>query len=112
MPFQLVWTAEAQRQYDEILSRAGDISPESQQKSSKQAGLAKQVNKTLALLQRNPRHPGLHAHPYNGYPNPYEPRKPVWEAYVQNKTPGAYRVFWCYGPDKGVITILTITPHP
>jgi len=36
----------------------------------------------------------------------------VFEAYVQNKTPGAYRLFWCYGPDKGQITLIAITPHP
>jgi hypothetical protein len=31
---------------------------------------------------------------------------------TQNRTPGAYRVFWCYGPDQKQITILAITPHP
>jgi hypothetical protein len=38
----------------------------------------------------------------------------VFEAYAQNRTPGAYRIFWCYGPDKdkGDITITAITPHP
>jgi hypothetical protein len=43
----------------------------------------------------------------------------IFEAYAQNNTPGAYRVFWHYGPDaRGVkgrisaITIVAITPHP
>jgi hypothetical protein len=36
----------------------------------------------------------------------------VFESYVQNRTPGAYRVFWCYGPEQGQITIVAITPHP
>ena len=36
----------------------------------------------------------------------------VFEAYVENKTPAAFRVFWYYGPGQGVITILAITPHP
>ena len=31
---------------------------------------------------------------------------------AKNKTPGAYRVFWCYGPNTGEITIIAITPHP
>jgi hypothetical protein len=112
MRFELKWTTEAARQYDEIQAAAGDITPREGGKSSRQAGLARQVNKTLALLQQNPKHPGLNAHPYSGYENPYEPGKSAWEAYVQNKTPGAYRVFWCYGPGRGAITILAITPHP
>ncbi|MEH1962278.1 MAG: hypothetical protein V7L05_20870 [Nostoc sp.] len=36
----------------------------------------------------------------------------IFEAYVENKTPAAFRVFWYYGSEPGVITILTITPHP
>ena len=43
----------------------------------------------------------------------------VFEAYAQNNTPGAYRVFFCYGPDRmdarkrvAVLTIVAITPHP
>jgi len=39
----------------------------------------------------------------------------VWDSYVENKTPGAWRIFWHYGPDEAdqkVITILAITPHP
>ena len=31
---------------------------------------------------------------------------------VQNRTPGALRIFWCYGPKQGEITIFAITPHP
>jgi hypothetical protein len=110
VPFALKWTTEAARHYAEIQDRAG--SARSKGKSSRQAGLLKQVNKTLAMLQRDPRHPGLNAHPYYSYENPFEPGKHVWEAYVQNNTPGAYRVFWCYGPGRGELTILAITPHP
>jgi hypothetical protein len=112
MPFVLAWTVEAERQYADILRRAGDLSQPSARKSSRQAGLAKQVNKTLALLQRDPRHPGLNSHPYSSYQNPFDPQQAVWESYVQNRTPGAYRIFWCYGPDRGQITLLAITPHP
>jgi len=36
----------------------------------------------------------------------------VFEAYAEHPTPAAYRVFWHYGPEKGVITIIAITPHP
>ncbi len=84
----------------------------SKNKFSKQEGLYKQVRKTLLLLSNNPRHPGLKTHEYSGITNPINEKHKVFEAYVQNKTPGAYRVFWCYGPEKEQITIITITPHP
>jgi hypothetical protein len=81
-------------------------------KSSRQEGLFKQVRKTIQLLGENPKHTGLHTHEYSALPNPFNPKEKVFEAYSQNNTPGAYRVFWCYGPDKKQITIIAITPHP
>lgn len=81
-------------------------------KSSRQEGLYDQVAKCLALLQSNPRHPGLHAHEFASIEHPFKEGDKVFEAYAQNQTPSAYRVFWCYGPDKGEITILKIAPHP
>jgi hypothetical protein len=70
----------------------------------------RKVLKTLALMEANLRHPGLKTHKYNSLTGPNE--EEVFEAYVENKTPGAFRVFWYYGPGSGVITILAITPHP
>ena len=77
------------------------------------AGLAKQlkaVRKALALLETNPRHPGLNTHKFSSLKGPGG--EEVFEAYAENKTPAASRVFWYYGPDKKQITILAITPHP
>lgn len=69
----------------------------------------KAVRKTLGLLETNPRHPSLRTHKYETLSNrEYE----VFEAYAENNTPGAYRVFWRYGPGAKEITILAITPHP
>jgi hypothetical protein len=70
----------------------------------------KKVLKTLALMQTNLRHQSLNTHKYENYEGNSE--QDVFESYVENKTPGAFRVFWYYGPNKGVITILAITPHP
>ena len=70
----------------------------------------KKVLKTLGLMQVNLRHQSLKTHKYNNYPG-FE-KQEVFESYVENKTPGAYRVFWIYGEEKGVITILAITSHP
>jgi hypothetical protein len=70
----------------------------------------KKVLKTLALLQINPRHPGLKTHKYQSLNGPNG--EEIFEAYVENKTPAAFRVFWFYGPGKAIITIQAITPHP
>ena len=76
-----------------------------------------QVRKTLGLLETNPRHPSLNTHKYDAISGPNG--EEVFEAYAQNETPGAYRVFFVYGPDRlerrkriAVITMVAITPHP
>jgi hypothetical protein len=70
----------------------------------------KKVMKCLARIQQDPRHPGLNSHIFHSYSAPADEK--VWESYVENNTPGAWRVFWHFGPGEGVITILSITPHP
>lgn len=81
-------------------------------KSSKQEGLLKQVMKCIGFLAENPRHPGLQCHEFTSIEHPYKPGEKVFEAYAQNKTPSAYRIFWCYGPGTSELTIIAITPHP
>ncbi len=116
MNFSLILMDEAQRTYDELRTDAEDVrkarTARMKKKSSKQEGLFKQIHKTLSLLQVNPKHPGLQTHEYDLIENPFDEKQKVFEAYAQNKTPGAYRVFWCYGPGKKEITIIAITPHP
>ncbi|MGH2863063.1 MAG: hypothetical protein ACRDLT_16405 [Solirubrobacteraceae bacterium] len=123
MSFQLRWTSEAATTFSHLQqaaeqssrSRADPASKakgRSRTKSSKQEGLFKQVAKAVQFLQENPRHPGLRTHEYTTLEHPYEPNGKVFEAYAQNRTPGAYRIFWCYGPEKGQITVIAITPHP
>ncbi len=70
----------------------------------------KKILKTLALMETNLRHPGLKTHEYSSLQGPNGEK--VFEAYVENRTPGAFRVFWHYGPEQGILTILAITPHP
>jgi hypothetical protein len=43
----------------------------------------------------------------------------VWGSYVENRTPGTWRIWWMYGPNEirdnqtiAVITVLDIGPHP
>ena len=105
--------AEAQRQRLRAEAKKAQDSRKKNKKSksSRQEGLYRQVEKTLSLLS-NPRHPGLCTHEYDSIENPFDKNAKVFEAYVQNQTPGAYRVFWCYGRNKGEITVVAITPHP
>ena len=70
----------------------------------------KKVLKTLGLMEVNLRHPGLNTHKYSSVSGPNN--EEVFEAYVENKTPAAFRVFWYYGPNRDELTILTITAHP
>ncbi|WP_218082912.1 hypothetical protein [Anthocerotibacter panamensis] len=70
----------------------------------------KKVQKTLGLLERNPRHPSLQTHDFDSLTGPNKEK--VFESYVENNTPAAWRVFWYYGPGAGVLTIIAITPHP
>lgn len=37
---------------------------------------------------------------------------PIWQSYVENNTPGAWRVTWVYGPKAGQITIVSFHSHP
>ena len=114
--FHIAWTEAALSTYRQLEEGARNSLQKSEKdkkaRSSRIEGLFKQVYKTVALLSQNPRHPGLQTHAYSSMPNPYKTSDKAFEAYVQNNTPGAYRVFWCYGPKQKEITIIAITPHP
>ncbi len=111
--FKLNWTERADANYKILAKNAAAKSATKKRvKSTKNEGIFKQVKKTVALLQSNPKHPGLQSHEYKSLENPYFPNGKVFVAYAQNQSPGAYRVFWCYGPASREITIIDITPHP
>jgi hypothetical protein len=77
-------------------------------KSSKKRYSA--VKKTINLLSSNPRYKSLKTHEFTSLKGPTGEK--IFEAYAEQSTPAAYRVFWCYGPGKKQITIVAITPHP
>ncbi len=70
----------------------------------------KAVRKALGYLESNPRHKSLKTHKYESLSKAFGIE--IFEAYAENKTPQAYRIFWHYGPGKKEITIIAITPHP
>jgi hypothetical protein len=96
--FEVYWTVEAQRIFQDI------------QHDASQVKRCKAVVKTIGFLARDPRHNSLQTHEYQSIKGPAGEK--VFEAYAQQKTPAAYRVFWYYGPGPGMITIVAITAHP
>lgn len=70
----------------------------------------KAVSKALKYLAENPRHPSLQTHPYTSLCGPTGEK--VFEAYAEQDTPAAYRIFFYYGKGRGEIVIFAITPHP
>lgn len=70
----------------------------------------RRVKKCLSFLESNPKHPGLRSHKYSVMKT--LDGRDLWESYVENNTPAAWRVFWFYGPDDDVLTIVSITEHP
>ncbi len=98
MNFNLVYTEEAAAQRQLLES-----SPALQKRW-------KAVRKALGFMQTNLKHPALNTHKYDSLSREFG--QEVFESYAENNTPGAYRIFWHYGPKKGIITIIAITPHP
>lgn len=98
MKFSLLFTDEASANYDEL------------EKNKVLSKRFKAVKKALGYLETNPRHPNLNTHKYDSIRGPSG--KEIFEAYAENQTPAAYRIFWCYEPNKKQITIVAITPHP
>jgi len=96
--FQLDWTREAEDTYNLL---KGDASQKKRYKA---------VKKTIKFLAINPRHNSLQTHEYLSLKGPNGEK--VFEAYAEQNTPAAYRVFWYYGPARGLITIFAITSHP
>ena len=96
MQFRLLFSLEAKL----ALENLEQVDPKKYQK----------VLKTLALIETNLRHPSLNTHKYESLAGANG--EEVFEAYVENKTPAAFRVFWHYGPTKEVITVVAIISHP
>ena len=98
MKFDLLFTELADKQMD-LLETSKD-----------KKAVHKAVCKILGYMETNLRHPSLHTHEYSELKGPNNEK--IFESYAQNRTSGAYRIFWHYGPGSGQITILDVCPHP
>lgn len=97
-PFRLLFTSEARAILDDLARPRHEVK-------------RKKVRKSLRLLRDvGPAHPGLNSHRYQSMAGPNG--EEIWESYVENRTPGAWRIWWTYGPSPDTITIVTVGPHP
>lgn len=86
MKFELIYTEDADEQLRDL-----EISKD-------KASAYKAIRKALGLMETNLRHQSLNTHPYSSLIGVNGEK--VFESYAQNNTPGAYRVFWRYGPKR------------
>ncbi len=70
----------------------------------------KAVSKALKFLAQDSRHPSLQTHQYFSLSGPNGEK--IFEAYAEQDTPVAYRIFFYYGRTRGEIVVFAITPHP
>lgn len=95
-PFILAFSVEAQRVLADL-------------KKPQHARKKKKVDKALKLLQdAGPSYPGLNSHKLNGITGPGG--GDLWDSYVENNTPSAWRLYWEYGDDD-YIFVVGIGPH-
>ena len=96
--FELEWTEEAKSVYHRLKDNPS------------QKIRYNTVRKTLKYLGKDPHHNSLQTHPFLSLEGPNGEK--VFEAYAQQKTPAAYRVFWYYGSKRGTIIVFAITSRP
>ena len=78
--------------------------------NKQEAQLYKKWGKALKLLSENPLYPSLRSHEISQLTGRYGIK--VWQSYLENKTSGAMRMYWVYGPNHGEITVIGLEPHP
>ena len=81
-----------------------------QEAGKSEVRLYKKLGKALRFLSENPHHPGLQSHEITSLSRRYG--RKVWQSYLENHTPAAGRIFWVYGPEEQMITVIGLEPHP
>jgi hypothetical protein len=78
--FKLLFTKQADTDLDKLKKNRGLLKH------------YKSILKALAYLEHNPKHPSLNTHKYRSLEGANN--EEIFEAYAENKTPAAYRIFW------------------
>lgn len=96
---KIKFSEEAARQYREL------------EKDKGRTKRFKAVRSALGKMEVNLRHPGLRTHEFKTHICPHNDK--LFEAYAENNTAAAFRIFWCYDPnERDQIVIVAITEHP
>ena len=96
--FEIFLTKEAKNQLDRL---------------KKEKGLKKRykaIVKAIKLLASDPKYKSLQTHEFTSLSG--HNKEKVFEAYAEQSTPAAYRIFWHYEIDRNQITIISIIKHP
>lgn len=81
-----------------------DFAAEGQKLLRRHPAWKKRLRKALDQLEADPRHPGLRTKRY---------ADDVWQSYVANNTPAAWRIWWVYDPaNDDAIIVIGFGPHP
>src|SRR6185503_19406537 len=96
-----------QNEYELSFTEEADLDMDALKNDKSKVIIAKAVLKSLKFMTENLRHPSLNTHKYSEMEGPNG--EEIFESYAQNNTPGAYRIFWYYGPGKKEITVIAIT---
>lgn len=66
----------------------------------------KKVLSTIQQLRDDPRYPSLAT-------KKYDHERGIWQSYIENRTPGAWRIWWQWDTDRDdTIIVLSFGPHP
>ncbi|HTL29018.1 MAG TPA: hypothetical protein VL282_07355 [Tepidisphaeraceae bacterium] len=111
MKTAILWTDQASAQYAKLRAyalaavganrEAGAFSP--------QMNVFKDILPCVGMLAANPQPADLHKIAIDGIENPYDATAKVFESRSQKDAADTCRIFWCEGPTKDQITLLTIT---
>ena len=78
--------------------------------------LFKKFYKAIHHLSINPLHSGLSSHEIYElsvrYSKHIGKKIKIFQSYLENNTPSAGRLYWCYAPKKNHITVVGLEPHP
>lgn len=111
MPFQIVPGIPGMKVEIERLQaglKAGTLEKNDQR-------LAKKLFKAIANLARDPFYPALQSHEIPPLTQRFSTRDrtiKVFQSYLENQTPSAGRLYWVYGPERQMITLVGLEPHP
>ena len=66
------------------------------------------VKRAIKVMREvGPSYPAFESHRMKHLAGPG--RRPIWNSYIENRTPGAWRMYWVYGEDE--VYILSVGPH-